>query len=115
MSFGGFSKKYLFRQLFFGSLFLALTVFDAINGGSNSSVGSVVLSLISTLLYPYSRFVYESIVGFMLGENLFDVNALLMLVVTFITIFIFWSLVIFVASGGLIYLCFYHYRAAGEV
>ncbi|MCP1643524.1 hypothetical protein J2T41_003148 [Pseudomonas citronellolis] len=53
--------------------------------------------------------------GFMLGENLFDVNALLMLVVTFITIFIFWSLVIFVASGGLIYLCFYHYRAAGEV
>lgn len=115
MTFGGLSKQYLFRQLFFGSLFLAVTVFAVLNGGRQSPVATIVFAIISTFLYPYSRFVYERIMSFILGENFFVVNALLMLLVKLITMLICWSFAIFIAPVGLISLYFYHRRAVGEV
>jgi hypothetical protein len=31
----------------------------------------IIFGLVSTLLYPYSRFVYEKVIGFIFGENVF--------------------------------------------
>lgn len=71
-------------------------------------IGILVFTIFSTLLYPYSRFVYESIIGFIMGENVFIVNAILMLFAKFFTMAMCWVFAIFVAPVGLAYLYYHH-------
>ncbi len=72
-TFGGLTFQYYFRQFFFGCILAMLWVsFD-----EGKSIGLWALALINTFLYPYSRFVYESIVDFILGNNFFIVSGIL--------------------------------------
>jgi len=64
--------------------------------------------VVSSLLYPYSRFVYESIVGFLMGENVFVAHIVLMLIFKFVTMMVCWVFAIFVAPVGLAYLYYHH-------
>jgi len=106
----GLTASYYLRQLFFGVLVAAFFIFMKSRAPSGIDFANVALSIASALLYPYSRFVYESIVGFVLGTNVFYVNAGLMLGVKFITMFICWFLAVFIAPLGLLYLYWYHSR-----
>lgn len=108
---GGLSPQYYFRQLFFGALLGAFPIFMASQGGHSASIGMYFFAIVSTLLYPYSRFVYESALGFIMGENVFFVNAMTMLISKLITMFICWVCAIFIAPIGLAYLYFHHSRA----
>ena len=114
-TFGGLNKAYYFRHLFFGAIifiFLEIKFFDDLSKGvvDGNFIVATLVCLVLTLLYPYSRFVYESVVSFIFGENVFIVNALLMLFIKVLTIalcFIFsWA----IAPIGLIYLYFHHSR-----
>tara|TARA_B100000768_G_C11067482_1_gene285114 strand:+ start:165 stop:524 length:360 start_codon:yes stop_codon:yes gene_type:complete len=109
-TFGGLSKEYYFRQLFFALLFLTLFYFIATSSPKEMATPYAIIAMFSlnTLLYPYARFVYEKIVGFILGDNTFFVDAILMLVVKLFTMLMCWSMAIFIAPVGLIYLYFYH-------
>lgn len=80
-SFGGLSRQYYVRQLFFGLLFAGLILSMASRGPQGLPMGLAAVMAVNAFLYPYSRFVYERIVGFILGENVFFVNAILMLFV----------------------------------
>lgn len=111
MTFGGLSFRYYLRQLFFSAVILALMLFVAVQGGGQIRIDQVVLLLANALLYPYSRFVYEEVMGFLMGDNVFFVNALFMLIVKFFTIIPCWGFAIFIAPLGLAYLFFYHRRA----
>src|SRR5690554_7067341 len=73
-TFGGLSVQYYIRQLFFGALFAALIIYVVINGGKPVQFSMIALLAINTFLYPYSRFVYESVVGFIMGNNVFFVR-----------------------------------------
>jgi len=108
---GGLSSRYYFRQFFFGLVVAALIFTMSTQGGRSIPIGVLLLTVINTLLYPYSRFVYESIVGFIMGENIFFVNAIFMLVTKFITMAMCWVFAIFVAPIGLAYLYYYHSKA----
>ncbi len=110
MTFGGLTPSYYARQLFFGVLFAAFFIYMKANAPSGISVGSIVMAIVCALLYPYSRFVYERIIGFIMGNNVFFVNALLMLFVKFITMLMCWFLAIFIAPLGLAYLYWYNSR-----
>ncbi|AVE31777.1 TPA_asm: hypothetical protein [Pseudomonas phage vB_PaeS-D14L] len=114
MTFGGLSAKYYFRQLFFGSLFLVAMVFLSISSQKGIKVDLLVLSLVCTWLYPYSRFVYESFMGFLLGDNVFYVPAIFLLFAKLMTMAICWSFAVFIAPVGLLYLYFHHRRAANS-
>ena len=110
---GGLSKAYYTRQFLFGLIFFISIVAISYNGynytGNTSIlVKNVILGLICLLLYPYSRFVYESIIEYILGDNVFFVNVPLMLVTKLITMAICFVFSIFIAPIGLIYLYFYH-------
>ena len=110
---GGLSKAYYTRQFLFGLIFFISIVAISYNGYNytvNASilVKNVILGLICLLLYPYSRFVYESIIEYILGDNVFFVNVPLMLVTKLITMAICFVFSIFIAPIGLIYLYFYH-------
>ncbi|MHC6225508.1 hypothetical protein ACYU03_12160 [Pseudomonas sp. X10] len=103
-TFGGLTTSYYVRQFLFGLIFAVLIVAMALNNPSGVKLGMVGFALINTLLYPYSRFVYESIVGYIMGNNVFFVNALLMLFVKLMSMAMCWSFAIFIAPVGLAYL-----------
>lgn len=115
-TFGGLTPQYYFRQLFFGALFGATILYFAHSSAPPTAALSAkffvsAVVIFSTLLYPYSRFVYEGIVGFLMGNNVFFVNALAMLFVKFVTMALCWSFAIFIAPIGLLYLYIHHIRA----
>ncbi|MGY4527833.1 hypothetical protein [Pseudomonas sp. UBA4617] len=116
MTFGGLTPSYYIRQLFFGALFAALILGLAANSptGLSGKPGLLLMAVVSTLLYPYSRFVYESVVGFIMGNNVFFVNALFMLAVKVFTMALCWSMAIFIAPVGLAYLYWHHSRSVSQ-
>lgn len=119
-TFGGLSKEYYFRQLFFGALISIAYGLLVYNLSQSHKSGSswllpflFVWFTLSALLYPYSRFVYESIVDFVIGGNWFLLPAVLMLFVKLLTMLICWGGAIFIAPIGLLYLYFYHSKNGG--
>ncbi|MNR50910.1 hypothetical protein D3C85_1704980 [compost metagenome] len=93
---------------------MAFVMWISLQGSKPLQPSMVIFSVIMTLLYPYSRFVYERIVGFIMGDNVFFVNAFFMLFAKAFTMLICWTCAIFIAPVGLAYLYFYHRKAAGE-
>ena len=110
-TFGGLSRSYYFRQLFFGAFFPAVVVFMVTSRGGAMPLSMVLVLIVNTLLYPYARFVYESVVGFVVGSNVFFVSALLLLFVKLITMALCWGGAVFIAPLGLGYLYFRHTRS----
>jgi hypothetical protein len=105
-SFGGLTKQYYFRQFFFGLLFAAFYTFMLTRGNHSVPVGFGLFLIVSTFLYPYSRFVYESVVEFIVGQNLFILPLVLMMIAKIITMAICFVFAIFIAPLGLAYLYF---------
>lgn len=109
-TFGGLSLNYYLRQFLFGLLIFALFIFAGVKhpetGEWNISVLTILI--ISQFLYPYARFVYESIIDYILGNNVFFANTILVLIVKLFTMLLCYGLAIFIAPVGLIYLYFYH-------
>ena len=112
-TFGGLPPQYYFRQLLFGVAFATFFFFMPKHGLQSSQIGMAIFVVISTFLYPYSRFVYESIVNFIVGENVFFVNAFVMLFVKLLTMALCFSFAIFIAPVGLAYL-YYRNSKAGR-
>lgn len=111
-TFGGLSVSYYIRHFIFG-LTIPIFVLLMLNQGDRPIPMSMLFMFaVNTLLYPYSRFVYESVVGFIMGENVFFVNALLMLAVKAVTMMLCWVLAIFIAPLGLAYLYFHHSKVS---
>lgn len=111
-TFGGLSAPCYLRHLFFGSLFFAAVVWLMVQSKGPVRVDVIFFTAVCTLLYPYSRFVYERVIGFLMGENVFFVNAVFMLFVKLWTMTICWAFSIFIAPVGLVYLYFYHRNAS---
>lgn len=115
---GGLNFSYYVRHFLFGLIFFAILFFGVIWDNSHSSIGSKIgmtlCFLVLQLLYPYSRFVYESIVDYIFGDNVFVVNALFMLSVKFITMAICWIFSPFIAPLGMLYLYFYYTKQEKE-
>ncbi|WP_027965744.1 hypothetical protein [Halomonas halocynthiae] len=108
-TFGGLSVHYYFRQFLFG-LGLSVCLYFLVTRASGEVVPlfAVLFFVINTLLYPYARFVYEQIVGYIMGDNVFFLPLIIMLPVKFFTILMCWSWAVFIAPFGLAYLYFYH-------
>lgn len=64
----------------------------------------------NALLYPYSRFVYEGVIDYILGTNVFYVNSWLLLAWKLLMMVLCWALAIFIAPVGLACLYIYHSR-----
>lgn len=113
-TFGGLSAAIYFRHFVFGLIFpamLGLSLYsDKAPVWMTVQMGSLLV--VNTLLYPYSRFIYEKLVGFVLGENVFFVNAFLMMFVKLTTMLMCWGFAIFIAPLGLVYLYWHHSRAS---
>ena len=122
--FKGFTPQYYFRQLFFGliigSIYLYM-MWSTINKDGALSHSDIkdftqmaIFAAANTLLYPYSRFAYEEIVGFLLGRNLFLINSIIYLLAKVMTMIICWALAIFIFPLGLLFIYYYQKQKAKE-
>jgi hypothetical protein len=102
-TFGGLSKSYYHRQLFFG-MFFALII-CLVQGGPPLYI--YILLFINALLYPYARFVYEGIAGAIMGDTVVILSGP-MLAIKFMMMAMCFVLAIFIAPIGLAYLYWHH-------
>ncbi|MDA3054686.1 MULTISPECIES: hypothetical protein [unclassified Campylobacter] len=117
-SFGGLDRAYYLRHLLFGILIAGVFIYMQV--GMNERIASrtgkpmelevltCVAAGVLALLYPYARFVYESIMNFILGDNVFFVNIFIMLIWKLIVAFFLFCFSFVVAPIGLLYLYYYH-------
>ncbi len=111
--FKGLTTEYFFRQLFFGTLFGIFFIYTAFQGES-IKYDMIVMAVVSTILYPYSHFAYESIIEFILGDTIFIHNTLIFFIWKFITMVLCWSLAIFIAPVGLLFIYLYQKKQNKE-
>ena len=105
----GLDKSYLLRQYFFGVLIAIVFLYPMTSTGREVYFPLIVLASINTLLYPYARFVYESIMDFIIGSNRFWFSGPLLIAVfmfKLVMMLLVWSFAIFVAPIGMLYLYF---------
>lgn len=107
---GGLSREYYVRQFVFGLIFPAIILLP--RGMENGSLALVLMCVVNTVLYPYSRFVYESIMNLIFGNNVFVMPAVILLFLKLMTMAVCWSMAIFIAPLGLAYLYYHHSKAA---
>lgn len=108
---GGLKTSYYIRHFIFGALISTFFIYISTQNPAGIKTSNAILFVINALLYPYARFVYEQIIGFIMGENVFFINALVMLMAKIITMCLCWMFSIFIAPIGLAYLYYYHSRA----
>jgi len=111
-TFGGLSTPYYFRHFAFGLLFVALFVFMTLRSPNGIPLNGMVWFGLNAVLYPYARFVYESVVKFVMGDNLFILPAIPMLIAKLFTMFLCFMFAIFIAPVGLAYLYYHHSKQA---
>lgn len=109
-TFGGLTKQYYVRHFVFGLIFAAFFVFMQVTQPKEFSEAAPLFLIVAlnTFLYPYARFVYDSIIRFIMGETLLITALLPALFFKIITMALCWGLAIFIAPLGLAYLYFFH-------
>lgn len=107
-TFGGLSTQYLFRQYFFGVAIAALLSYVTMQSPSGANHSGILLFVINAALYPYARFVYETIVNFITGNHVFYFPLPIMLIAKTFSMALCFAFAIFIAPVGLIYLYVYH-------
>lgn len=107
---GGLERATYLRHLFFGLCFSALIsslIFNVDNGEDPQKLWTTIAFLVLFgALYPYSRFVYESIASFVLGDNVIYGNILVVMISKWFTMALCYTFSIFIAPIGLIWLYF---------
>jgi len=81
--------------------------FKYVGGGELEPVIFVFLA-ISALLYPYSKFVYDSIMNFLLGGRAWAMPTIIYLPWAFFTRYFLWAGAFIVAPIGILFLYIYH-------
>jgi hypothetical protein len=104
-TFGRLSPAIYLRHVFFGSMF-PLLLYVASNQRPQPLAPAVwAFALINTVLYPYARVVYEGVVDFIVGRNVFVTSATVLLFTKFVGMACCWMLALVMAPMGLAWLC----------
>lgn len=118
-SFKGLKPSYYWRHFVLGAIVPVIIIGLRIYVGFSNpeiSTGTAVIGILSyiagalflLILYPFSRFAYESIVEFVMGNNVIISNALLFLTYKYISYAILLCFSFVIAPIGMIILFFYN-------
>lgn len=104
--FGSLRREYLFRAYFIGFLFYSLFLFMDYQAGWPEGFfwKRAFPGLICLFLFPFSKLVYDEMKRFILGDNVFFLNALFMLIAKFVINFALFLCAWFIAPIGVAYL-----------
>ena len=107
-TFGGLTLTYYFRQFLFAFVLLIGVLYVVKQGGNNLAPSKICYLSICTALYPYSRFIYESVARFIFGAKTSFLTNPFFLLMKPINIIICWVYAVFIAPAGLLFLYCYH-------
>ncbi|MGL0936135.1 hypothetical protein ACSTEA_22540 [Vibrio vulnificus] len=105
-AFGGLDKSYLIKQYAIGILVCVIYALIVRKYGQGFGLYAVVTFSLNTLLYPYSRYLFESLVKFVFGNTRFDKGAGILIAIKLLSIVFCWSAALFIAPFGLLYIHF---------
>ncbi|TOG32923.1 hypothetical protein CGJ03_23855 [Vibrio parahaemolyticus] len=108
-AFGGLDKSYLLRQYVIGIFVCVVYAFIVRKYGQGLGLYTMLTFAINTLLYPYSRYLFESLVKFIFGNTHFDKGSSILIILKLLSIVFCWSAAVFIAPFGLLYI---HFRGA---
>ena len=114
-TFGGLDNKYYFRQMFFSLVMFSMFIAPLISSHFLDEfpaykIEAIILDIINVILYPYSRFLYERIIGFLFDDNVLFIPVIVLLPVKLLTMFFCWGAAIIIAPISLVYLYFSNSR-----
>ena len=102
--FRALDRSWLIRHYLFSFVFLAIIAYG--NGDDDSFLPVFILSLLSSIFYPFAMFVYESIVKLIMGDNVFILPAIPLLIWKLVRFIIIWAFSIPIGIIGFGYLYF---------
>ncbi|MGN8138237.1 hypothetical protein ACTJLC_26400 [Paraburkholderia sp. 22099] len=107
-SFGGLPPRHYVRQLLFSLFFPGFLLLASTHGKGLLALPvhlQVILAL-DTLLYPYSRYVYESVTGYIVGDTVLIFPAIFYGAIKLFTMLFCWGFAIFIVPIVLVWLYF---------
>jgi hypothetical protein len=107
-TFGGLPSQAYIRHLLLCLPFPSLMLVWSSRAPAGVPAAFVLYLIASTLLYPYSRFTYTTVVDFVVGSNEFSVSIFLALFFKTMTMGLCWALAIAFAPMGLLFLYLRH-------
>jgi hypothetical protein len=110
-AFGGLSKSYLMKQYIISILVCSVYGLIVQKYGQGLGLYTTLTFTVNTLLYPYSRFLFESLVKFIFGNTRFDNGSGALIALKLLSIVFCWSTALFIAPFGLLYI---HFRGTRE-
>ena len=110
-AFAGLDKQYLFKQYVI-SVVVCIT-YGVIVSKYGQGVGFYTLLSFSvnTVLYPYSRYLFDSLIDIIFGKTRFDKSSGVLMAIKILSIFLCWSAALFIAPLGLLFIHFRGSRA----
>ena len=101
---GGLPEGYYFKKIIVAMVIAAIWLLFKMSMGNEITGYMITFSGMSVLLYPYSRFVYEKIVSYIVADNKLYFPAVMFIAVKLITLFLCWFFALLIAPVGLAYL-----------
>lgn len=105
VTFKGLKPSYYFRHLFFAAVF---AIFMIVVSWEVQTTSFMIWIVINALLYPYARLVYETVMGFLMGETVYYLPIIILFMWRFFIFLVVFMFSIFIAPIGLLILYFYH-------
>ena len=112
--FKGLTATYYIRQMLYGILIFSIFTYILFLFPDINYI-LLVIYIINTLLYPFSRFAYEIIIEYIIGNNIIFANIILFSLVKFTTMLLCWVFAIFITPIGLIIIYFHQNKGKPKV
>ena len=104
--FGTLEPRFLTRAYFIGSIFLAaflIIILTSQEPFPNRGF-TITLLVVNTLLFPFSKLVWNQCRAFLLGDTVIYYNAIFLMFMKYIINGFLWSFALFIAPVGIFYL-----------
>jgi hypothetical protein len=111
-AFRALSPQVYLRHFLFGLLFPLMLYFTA--GPQHIHFGMKLVWAANVFLYPFSRYAYEAVVDYIVGDTLWLWPGVFALLGKLVTMAACWGLALFMAPGAIAYLYFRGAFHAGE-
>ncbi|ALR23148.1 hypothetical protein [Sphingobium baderi] len=109
--FGAVDRAYLIRAYIIGGVIFALYGSFISYGAKSAPAPIWIVFSISTLLFPFSKLVWDQVMSVMLGRNMFIMNAVFLMFAKLVINVILWACAIIIAPIGILWL--WHRTRAG--
>jgi len=107
-NFGGLSKAHYARHFIFGLIIATCVMWVYMTGHYPNRSDVIAVMVLDTVLYPYSRFVYEGVVAFIVGNHEFFFDLRDLVAFKMMTMALCWLFAVVLGPIGLVYLYFRH-------